>query len=67
MSSEWQTFQLGGVTKFSSGSTPSKQDPDFWNGEIPWVSAKDMKSFYLGAADKPKSTALQLIPAEISC
>jgi type I restriction enzyme S subunit len=59
MSSEWQTFQLGEVTKFSSGSTPSKQDPDFWNGEIPWVSAKDMKSFYLsGSEDKITEQAL---------
>jgi len=59
MSSEWQTFQLGEVTKFSSGSTPTKQDPDFWNGEIPWVSAKDMKSFYLsGSEDKITEQAL---------
>jgi type I restriction enzyme, S subunit len=59
MSSEWQTFQLGEVTKFSSGSTPSRQDPDFWNGEIPWVSAKDMKSFFLSdSEDKITEQAL---------
>jgi len=59
MNSEWQTFQLGEVTKFSSGSTPSKQDPDFWNGEIPWISAKDMKSFFLSdSEDKITEQAL---------
>ena len=29
------------------GGTPSKQRADFWDGDIPWVSAKDMKSFFL--------------------
>jgi len=26
------------------GGTPSKQEPRYWNGPIPWVSPKDMKS-----------------------
>jgi type I restriction enzyme S subunit len=30
-----------------SGGTPSKSNPDFWGGPIPWVSAKSMKSFLL--------------------
>jgi len=29
--------------RFSGGGTPSKDNPDFWNGDIPWVSPKDMK------------------------
>ena len=51
MSSEWQAFRLGEVTKFSSGSTPSKQERAYWNGGIPWVSAKDMKSFFLSDSE----------------
>ncbi len=27
-----------------SGSTPSKGNKAFWNGDIPWISPKDMKS-----------------------
>ena len=30
-----------------SGGTPSKSSPEFWNGTIPWISAKSLKSFYL--------------------
>jgi type I restriction enzyme, S subunit len=32
------------VDRFYSGSTPSTTNPEYWNGEHPWVSSKDMKS-----------------------
>ncbi|QXP83781.1 DUF559 domain-containing protein [Methylococcus sp. Mc7] len=35
------------MTDFLSGGTPSKSRADYWNGSIPWVSAKDMKQFRL--------------------
>lgn len=34
---------LGSLVEVQGGGTPSKQNPDYWNGEIPWVSPKDMK------------------------
>jgi type I restriction enzyme S subunit len=59
MNSEWQVFRLGEVTSCSSGSTPSKQNPKFWGGDVPWVSAKDMKTFYLyGSEDGITEEAL---------
>ncbi len=30
-----------------TGSTPSKNNPDYWEGNIPWLSSKDMKTDYL--------------------
>lgn len=39
----WQVETLGALGKWLSGGTPSKKRSDFWNGEIPWISAKDMK------------------------
>jgi len=37
----WSRLYSFGI--FSSGKTPSMNNPDFWNGTIPWVSSKDMK------------------------
>ncbi|MBD2635846.1 restriction endonuclease subunit S [Limnothrix sp. FACHB-881] len=45
--SKWQEAYLGEVINFYSGGTPSKARSDYWGGGIPWVSAKDMKSFFL--------------------
>jgi type I restriction enzyme S subunit len=39
----WEVVPLSDVCRFQSGGTPSKQNPDFWQGTIPWVSPKDMK------------------------
>lgn len=40
-------MQLGDCVQILSGGTPSKVNKDYWNGDIPWVSAKDLKSFFL--------------------
>jgi type I restriction enzyme S subunit len=34
---------LMACSRFTSGGTPSKANSDFWCGEFPWVSPKDMK------------------------
>jgi type I restriction enzyme S subunit len=34
---------LSDVVEISGGGTPSKDNPAFWNGTIPWISPKDMK------------------------
>ena len=39
---EWRP--LGELVTIQSGGTPSKSNPFFWNGSIPWISPKDMKS-----------------------
>jgi len=44
---EWTNTTLGSITDFLSGGTPAKDRADYWGGSIPWVSAKDMKSFRL--------------------
>ena len=40
---DWPIVQLGNVCSITSGMTPSKREPTFWNGTIPWISAKDLK------------------------
>lgn len=39
----WRWVKLGEVCEFRHGGTPSKKHPVFWNGNIPWVSPKDMR------------------------
>ncbi len=38
---------LRDVCTFRSGGTPSKDNSEFWDGDIPWVSPKDMKTTLL--------------------
>ncbi|ATZ33352.1 restriction endonuclease subunit S [Escherichia coli] len=40
----WDIVPFHKVGKFISGGTPSKSRDDFWNGDFPWVSPKDMKT-----------------------
>ena len=43
----WQEARLGDVVRLISGGTPSKRRAAYWNGAIPWASARDMKQFRL--------------------
>jgi type I restriction enzyme, S subunit len=45
----WKFIRLGNFfNSIISGGTPSKNNPEFWNGDIPWASVKDLgKSKYL--------------------
>jgi len=49
---EWEEVKLGEVTGFSSGGTPSKDVPEYWDGEIPWISAASMHSTCINSSDK---------------
>lgn len=51
MRSEWKTAALGEIVNFSSGGTPSKKNKEYWNGDIPWISAKTMKEERISSSD----------------
>ena len=40
----WEVRKLKFEMTFRGGGTPSKAEPSYWGGKIPWVSPKDMKS-----------------------
>ncbi len=56
----WKLSKLGYEVRFFGGGTPSKEEPDYWDGgAIPWVSPKDMKALVLhGAEDHITERAL---------
>lgn len=43
----WAVAALKRVATPSTGMTPSKVNPQYWEGDIPWFSSKDIKSDYL--------------------
>lgn len=38
---EWAREKLSDVFEIISGGTPKTDIPEYWNGEIPWLSVKD--------------------------
>jgi type I restriction enzyme S subunit len=64
----WAWVRVGALGRFIGGGTPSKSNPSFWKGSIPWVSPKDMKVRYIADAQDHisraavGSSAAKLIP-----
>jgi type I restriction enzyme S subunit len=62
----WTVVKLSDVATLSSGGTPSKANATFWDGDIPWVSPKDMKCDHVrDAADKITRAAVSESAARI--
>jgi len=40
----WPLVKLGELVTIKGGGTPSKKIEEYWNGNIPWASVKDLKS-----------------------
>ena len=67
----WTDATLDDLGEWKGGGTPSKSNSAFWrDGNVPWVSPKDMKRFYLDDAedrithDAVKNSSAQLLPAD---
>jgi type I restriction enzyme, S subunit len=65
----WRQTQLDRLIKMVGGGTPSTQIPLFWNGDIPWVSPKDMsvREIYDSedhiTQEAVENSATQIVPA----
>lgn len=54
---EWGLWRLTDVARLESGHTPSRRRPEYWKGDIPWISLHDSN-----ALDGPEiSTTAQTI------
>ena len=54
-----ECISLKDVGRWVSGGTPSRSRSDFWNGDFPWVSPKDMKQDVISdSEEKLTDTAL---------
>lgn len=53
----YPTEKLNKLVRSLTGGTPSKEKPEYWDGDIYWVSPKDFKQFYI---DKSEDTITEL-------
>lgn len=53
----WLRVPLGSTGEWRGGGTPSKSRLDFWEGDLPWVSPKDMKLLHISDAQDHISEA----------
>ncbi len=44
MMNEWKKCNLSDVIVFFGGGTPKTSVPEYWNGEIPWLSVVDFNT-----------------------
>jgi type I restriction enzyme, S subunit len=49
---EWEKKKLGEVAEISSGGTPSRSNPEYWNGNIPWVSTTLIDFNFINKTDE---------------
>jgi len=65
---QWDITEIRYLANQMGGGTPSKDKVEYWNGNIPWVSPKDMKVDYISSSqDKVteqavRGSAAKLIP-----
>ena len=71
---EWPMVAIGEHFTIRGGGTPSKGKAEFWEGEVPWISPKDMKEDFLTDTEDHiselaiTSSTTKLIPAgSITC
>lgn len=44
-SSEWEIFKMSDVGEIVSGGTPSTKEPDYWDGDVPWITPADLSGY----------------------
>jgi type I restriction enzyme, S subunit len=56
----WEVIPLGFLMTMSGGLTPSMANAEYWEGDIPWVTPKDMKRARISdSVDRVTEKALQ--------
>ena len=67
---------LSDLARLESGHTPSRRHPEYWEGNIPWVSIRDAKIYHGGLIERTAesindlglaNSSARLIPAGAVC
>ena len=59
---EWKECKLSEIMDLIGGGTPKTSNPDYWDGDIPWISFKDFNGErrYVGDTEKKRLQNLVL-------
>lgn len=57
MPAHWRVTKMWDVAQATSGGTPAKETTRYWDGDIPWVSPKDMKRRFIDSSEDTVSAA----------
>ncbi len=67
----WKTATLGNIAEIVGGGTPSTKESYFWDGDIPWITPKDLsgyESIYIEGGERHiteeglKNSSVKLLP-----
>lgn len=45
MSEDWKTYKLNEIAEIVGGGTPSTSKAEYWNGDIAWLTPKDLTNY----------------------
>lgn len=44
---DWKICKIHQIADISSGSTPSRVNEEYWNGDIPWITTSEINNGYI--------------------
>jgi len=53
--SEWKEYKISEFAEVIAGGTPSTKEPTYYNGNIPWITPKDLTNYafrYIGRGER---------------
>lgn len=67
---EWSSVRVGEIARIYSGSTPSRSNPAYWNGTIPWITTGELNNPFITQSKEfitekaLSATSLSVIPKD---
>jgi type I restriction enzyme S subunit len=65
---DWEVKRLGELASVTAGGTPSRTNPRYWNGDIPWVTTSEIDFYTINETEQfiskegLKNSAAKLLP-----
>jgi type I restriction enzyme, S subunit len=72
----WEWVKLTDVARLETGHTPSREHPEYWDGDIPWIGIRDAREHHGGLIEMTQqrvsqtgldNSAARLLPAGTVC